>query len=187
MTWKTLQSKKEADFPLFTVFEDVVELPNGSKLNYYRVEKIPVVVILPILSDKIVMVKQYRYPIKSYSLELPAGHMQSSETLEECALRELKEETGYTANNIKKILSYNPSTEYSDQIYHIFIAKDLKEGKTDREEYEIINVELLKTELVIEKIMSGIITDGRTIVAVLTARFMVQSNLRAKAPLGGGL
>ena len=147
MTWKTLLSKKEADFPLFKVFEDVVELPNGLKLDYYWVEKIPVVVILPILSDKIVMVKQYRYPIKSYSLELPAGHMNSSETPEECALRELKEETGYTANNIKGLLSYNPSTEYSDQIYHIFIAKNLKDGKTDREKYEIIDVELLKMEL----------------------------------------
>lgn len=185
MTWKTLQSKKKADFPLFKVFEDVVELPNGLQLNYYRVEKIPVVIVLPIISDKIILVKQYRYPIKSYSLELPAGHMKSGETPEECALRELKEEIGYTANNIKKILSYNPSTEYSDQIYHVFIAKDLKAGKTDREKYEIIDVELLKTESVIEKIMSGIITDGRTIVAVLIARFMGLTS--AKAPPGGGL
>ncbi len=187
MTWKTLQSKKEADFPLFNVFDDLVELPNGLQLHYYRVEKIPVVVVLPILSDKIVMVKQYRYPIKSFSLELPAGHVKSSETPEECALRELKEETGYTANSIKKILSYHPSTEYSDQIYHVFIANDLKAGKTDREKYELIGVELLKAESVIEKIMQGVITDGRTIVAVLIARFMAQTNLKADDTLGGGL
>ena len=172
MSWKTLKSQKKADFPLFKVFEDIVRLPNGLKLDYYWVEKIPVVVVLPIISGKIVMVKQYRYPIKSNSLELPAGHLWPDEDPKECALRELKEETGFIAKKIEKLSSYHPSTEYSNQIYHMFIAKDLKEGKTDRERYEIIDVELLKTESVIEKIMDGTITDGRTITAVLLAKFM---------------
>jgi len=172
MSWKTLTSKKEADFPLFKVFEDVVKLPNGLKLDYYWIEKIPVVVVLPIISGKIVMVKQYRYPIKSDSLELPAGHVWPDEGPKECAIRELKEETGFTAGKIEKILDYHPSTEYSDQVYHIFVADDLKEGETDRERYEIIDVEVLKKESVIEKIMDGTITDGRTITAVLIAKFM---------------
>ena len=172
MEWEIIESNKRADFPLFKVFEDVVKLPNGLKLDYYWVEKIPVVVLLPILSNKIVMVKQYRYPIKSVSLELPAGHVWPNEKPLECAKRELKEETGFTAGKIEKILSYNPSTEYSDQVYHIFIAKDLKKGKISREKYELINVELLDIELVIEKIMNGTITDGRTIITVLLAKFM---------------
>ena len=172
MTWKTLASKKKVDFPLFKVFEDIVELPNGLKLDYYRIEKIPVVTILPIFSDKIVMVKHYRYPIKSYSLELPAGHVKGDETPKECAIRELKEETGFTTNKIEKLLSYNPSTEYSDQIYHIFMAKNLIKGKPEREKYEIMDMELLKTEMVIDKIMDGKITDGRTITAVFIAKFM---------------
>jgi len=172
MSWKILHSQKRADFPLFRVFEDRVELPNGLQLDYYRIEKIHAVAVLPVISDKIVMVKQYRYPIKSYSLELPAGHVKSNETSEECAIRELKEETGFTAGKIEKILSYNPSTEYSDQTYSIFIAKDLKKGKTNREKYEIIDVELLKTECIIEKIMNGTITDGRTITAILLGKLM---------------
>lgn len=162
----------KADFPLFKVFQDLVELPNGLKLDYYRVEKIPVVVVLPVLLDKLVLVKQYRYPIKSISLELPAGHVKSNETSEECVLRELKEETGFTAGKIEKLISYNPSTEYSDQIYRIFIAKDLKKGKTNREKYELIDIELLDVDSVIEKIMDGAITDGRTITAVLLAKLM---------------
>ena len=172
MSWKTLRSQKKADFPLFKVFEDLVELPNGLKLVYYKVEKKPVVVILPFVSDKVIMIKQYRYPIKSDSLELPAGHVWPNEEPKECALRELKEETGFTAGKIEKILSYNPSTEYSDQIYHIFIAEDLKDGKTKREKYEIMGVELLKTESIIEKIMDGTITDGRTITAIFLAKFV---------------
>lgn len=172
MTWKTLASEKKVDFPLFKVFEDLVELPNGLKLDYYRIEKIPVVTILPIFLDKIVMVNHYRYPIKSYSLELPAGHVKGNETPEECAIRELKEETGFTASKIEKLLSYNPSTEYSDQVYHIFMAKDLIEGKPEREKYEIMDIELFKTETVIDKIMDKKITDGRTITAILMAKYM---------------
>ena len=172
MSWDKIESNKVADFPLFKVFEDIVQLPNGLKLDYYRVEKIPVVVVLPIYSGKIVMVKQYRYPIKSDSLELPAGHVWSDETPEECAKRELKEETGFKADRIEKLLEYHPSTEYSDQVYHIFIAKDLKEGKKDQEKYEIIDLEVLTVESVTKRIMKGDITDGRTITAVLLAKFL---------------
>jgi ADP-ribose diphosphatase len=172
MTWKTIQSEIKADFPLFKVFKDLVELPNGLKLDYYRVEKKPVVVILPIISNKIVFVKQYRYPIKSYSLELPAGHIEPNENPKGCAIRELKEETGFTSKKIEKMISYHPSTEYSNQIYHIFIAKNLKKGKTDRERYEIIDVELIKIDTVFKKIFNKTISDGRTITAILLAKVM---------------
>jgi ADP-ribose pyrophosphatase len=136
------------------------------------IEKIPVIVVLPISLGKIVMVKQFRYPIKKVSLELPAGHVWPDETPVKCAKRELKEETGFTAGKIKKIFSYHPSTEYSDQVYHIFIAEELKKGNTNREKYEIIDMQLLDVESVIKKIIKGAITDGRTIVAVLLAKFL---------------
>lgn len=172
MSWTIINSDKKADFPLFKVFEDIVELPNGLKLDYYWVEKIPVVVVLPVLSDKIILVKQYRYPIKSDSLELPAGHIWPEEKPEECAKRELKEETGFTANRIEKLLEYHPSTEYSDQVYYIFIAEELKEGEKNQEKYEIIDLKLLTVESVTKRIMNGDITDGRTITAVLLAKFL---------------
>lgn len=172
MSWDTIESEKKADFPLFKVFEDRVALPNGLELDYYWVDKLPAVAILPIISDKIAMVKQYRYPIKSDSLELPAGHVWPNETPEGCAVRELKEETGFTAEKMEKMLSYHPSTEYSTQVYHIFIAEDLKDGEANREKYEIIDMELLKIDIVIKKIMEGKITDGRTITAVLLARHL---------------
>ena len=172
MSWDTIESEKKADFPLFKVFEDRVALPNGLELDYYWVDKIPAVVVLPIISDKIVMVKQYRYPIKSDSLELPAGHVWPNETPEGCAVRELKEETGFTAEKMEKILSYHPSTEYSTQVYHIFIAENLKDGEANREKYEIIDVELLKTDIAIKKIIDGDITDGRTITTVFLAKYL---------------
>ncbi len=170
MPWNTIKSEKKADFPLFKVYQDRVELPNKLKLDYYWVDKIPAVVVLPIISDKIVMVKQYRYPIKSDSLELPAGHVWPDEDPKECAIRELKEETGFTAGRMEKILEYNPSTEYSTQVYHIFIAEDLKEGETAREKYELIDMVTLSVKSVIDNILNGKITCGRTITAVLLAR-----------------
>lgn len=149
-----------------------MELPNGSKLDYYRIEKTPVVTVLPIFADKIVMVKQYRYPIHAYSLELPAGHVASAESPEECARRELKEETGFAASKIEKLISYNPSTELSDQVYHIVLATDLERGDPEREKYEIMEMELLPLGTVVDKIIAGTIVDGRTIAAVLLAKIM---------------
>ena len=73
---------------------------------------------------------------------------------------------------MNKILCYHPSTEYSDQVYHIFIAEDLKEGEISREKYELLDMELLRIESVIEKIIDGEITDGRTITAVFLAKQM---------------
>ena len=170
MYWKTIKSEKKADFPLFKVYQDLVKLPNDLNLDYYWVDKIPVVIILPVISDKIVMVKQYRYPIRTDSLEVPAGHLWPDEDPKECALRELKEETGFTAGKVEKILKYHPSTEYSTQVYHIFVAEDLKEGETAREKYEFIDMEILSVKSVIDKILNGKITCGRTITAVLLAR-----------------
>lgn len=172
MSWETIKSYKRADFPLFKVYEDLVKLPNGLKLDYYWVDKIPVVVVLPKIDEKIVMVKQYRYPIKKESLELPAGHVWPEEKPDECVKRELKEETGFTAGKIEKVLDYHPSTEYADQVYHIYIAEDLKDGGTNHEKYELIDVKILDKDLVIKKIMDGDITDGRTITTVLLAKFL---------------
>jgi ADP-ribose pyrophosphatase len=172
MLWETLQSEMKADFPLFKVFEDKVKLPNGLTLDYYRVEKTPAVVILPLMKEKIVMVKQYRYPIQTESLELPAGHMKPDEPPVSCARRELKEETGFTSKKIQPVLSYYPSTEYSDQVYHIFIAEELQEGTAEREKYELMDMEILPVHSVIDKIIDGSIKDGRTITAVFLAKFM---------------
>lgn len=61
------------------------------------------------------MVKQYRYPIQAYSLELPAGHMASAESIEEYTKTEVTEETGFSAGKIERLSSYSPSTELSDQ------------------------------------------------------------------------
>ena len=170
MSWSTIKSTKKADFPLFKVFQDIVELPNGLEIDYYKVEKIPVVVVLPLFSDNVVMVKQYRYPIKSESLELPAGHLWPDEDPQECAIRELKEETGFKAGRIEKIFEYHPSNEYSDQVYHLYVAKDLEKGKPQREKYELIDVKIIRLKSVIEKIKNGEITDGRTITTILLAK-----------------
>ena len=152
------------------------EMDNGVKSRYTRKKLDRPDAVTVFLYNKtrdiIILVKQYRYPIKSDSLELPAGHILPDETPENCAKRELKEETGYSAGKIEKIFEYHPSTEYSDQVYHIFIAEDLKEGKTNREKYELIDVELLDFKSVIEKITDGTIKDGRTITAVLLGKSM---------------
>lgn len=163
---KTSQSKEILETPFLKVFKDKIQL-SKKQINYWRIERPSISVILSFFDDKIVMINQYRYAIKQTSLELPAGLIKSNETPEECAKRELKEETGFTAKNIKKVLSYYSSNSISDQQVHICIADGLTKGKPEREEDEIIDVVLLSKQDVIDKILDETITDGRTINAIL--------------------
>lgn len=103
---------------------------------------------------------------------MPARHVASAESPEECARRKLKEETGFAASKIEKLISYNPSTELSDQVYNVVLATDLERGDPEREKYEIMEMELFPLGTVIDQIMTGSIVGGRTIAAVLLAKFM---------------
>ncbi|ENO12013.1 ADP-ribose pyrophosphatase [Thermoplasmatales archaeon SCGC AB-539-C06] len=142
---EVLQSKELLTTPFFKVLKGTVDL-NKSKIDYWRLERPSISVILSFFDGKIVMIKQYRYAIKQTSLELPAGLIKLGETPEECAKRELKEETGFTAKNIKRVLSYYPSNSISNQQVHLCVADNLTEGKSKREEDEIISDVILMSK-----------------------------------------
>jgi ADP-ribose pyrophosphatase len=110
-----------------------------------------VAVIVPFVDkDTLVMIRQYRYPLRKVLLEFPAGHIEDDEDSEKTAIRELLEETGYHAKEIKEVYTYNPSVNISKQIIHVFRAKDLIEGEYkhdsvgDIRKIEIVAVEELK-------------------------------------------
>ena len=125
--WKTRESRRIYKGVRFSLYEDVVQMPAGNELVYPRIEKLPAVTIIALTDDKKVpMVKQFRYPVKKVELELPAGHMEEGESPEECGARELEEETGYRAEKVKLIYTYNPTNEVSDQVFHVIFATGLK-------------------------------------------------------------
>ncbi len=157
----------------FKVIERKYKREDG--LEYIRdcVEPGDAVVILPITEEnEIIFVEQLREVIGKVALELPAGMIDSGEAPKEAALRELKEETGITANNIEFLTSYYSSCGYTNEKLYIYVAKDFSYGKQNFDETEeILNVEKIKVDEALEKIFDEKFCHASTKVAILTYYF----------------
>ncbi len=120
--------------------------------------------------DKVVMVRQYRYACRKAMLELPAGKIESEETDPQASMvRELKEETGYTASEVRYLGCINPSVAYSEEVIHLFLMTGLTKGEPSLDEDEAIEVELMPFEEVYEMAATGQLTDAKTIAGIFLA------------------
>lgn len=131
-------------------------------------------VVVPVKDDgKIILVKQFRYPFQKTLIELPAGKLDKGEDPLVCATRELEEETGYRAKEIKKLGEIYTAPGYCTEILHIYMAKGLTSGNHNREEGEH-GMEILEYSLdELEKMIAeGEIKDAKTI----TGAYFLKSN-----------
>ncbi|MDR0645743.1 MAG: NUDIX hydrolase [Elusimicrobiota bacterium] len=149
---------------------DTVRLPNGKKSVRAYIVHPGASAILPIIADSVVMVEQYRYPVKDVLLEIPAGKIKSGQTPLACAKAELREETGYKARKFQKLISFNPTCAFADEILHIYLAEKLSPGKTNLDEDEFVNTKIIPLKKAYEMIESGKIKDSKTIIALLYYR-----------------
>ena len=147
---------------------DTVRLPDGKTAVREYLDHPGAVAVLPILKNgNIVMVRQYRYPIQTAPLEIPAGKMHSKRDNPLArAKAELKEETGYTGK-INKMLSFWPCCAFSNEELHIYLAKDLKKGKACPDEDEFLRVEEVPFVKALKLAKSGKIKDAKTVIAIL--------------------
>ncbi len=168
---KTLTSEKIFDGNILHVTKDMVSLPNGNEASREVIRHIGAVCIVPVTEDgRVVMERQFRYPINEVITEIPAGKLDSKdEDRQEAAKRELKEETGYTADNWIDMGIYYPAAAYSDERITMYLATGLHKGERHLDEDEFLNVELIPMGQLVNDIMSGKITDGKTQVAILKA------------------
>ncbi|SFL81077.1 NUDIX hydrolase [Pelosinus propionicus] len=167
---KPLASKIVFNGNLLNVFSDQVELPNGKKASREYIKHPGAVAIVPITKEgNIVLVRQYRYPIGKVLLEVPAGKLDKDELPDKCALRELEEETGYVANNLKKMASIYTTPGFTDEIIHLYRAEDLIFSKPSPDEDEFLDVETYTKEEIKEMIADGRINDAKSMLALLLA------------------
>lgn len=165
---KTIDSKKIYNGKVLRLRVDEVVLNNGHKTSREIVEHNGAVAIIPILDgEKMFLVKQFRKAIEQELIELPAGKIEKGEDPKESALRELEEEIGYKAGSIEKIFSIYTSPGFSNEIIHIYVAKNLIKTKTDRDEDELMDVIVLDFEEVKEMINKREIMDAKSIVGIL--------------------
>jgi len=125
-------------------------------------------VIVPVKDDgKIILVKQFRYPIQKTLIELPAGKLEKGEDPLVCATRELEEETGYRSKTIKKLGEIYTAPGYCTEVLYIYSAMQLIPGNHNREEGELgMEIMELSIEEIEKLISSGEITDAKTIVGI---------------------
>ena len=167
MAWKEISSHDVYKNRWIRVTEDIIRNEKGKELAYGVVRKKPFALIIPWDGKNLTLVGQYRYPVESFSWELPQGHFEH-DSIEETARLELKEETGLHAESIRKIAEFNLAPGLTDQICNIFLATKLVEGETEFEESEIdmeIRVKKVTLEEFHSMIVKGEIKDGPTIAA----------------------
>ncbi len=165
---KTLKSERIYEGKIINLRVDTVELPNQKYSKREIVEHGGAVGILAITGEqKIILVKQFRKPVEEAIIEIPAGRVEANESPKECALRELKEETGFTATNIKKILEFYTTPGFSNEIMHIYLAMNPQKGTPQPDEDENIKIIYLDIKDAIHKIIKGKIKDSKTILSIL--------------------
>jgi ADP-ribose pyrophosphatase len=147
----------------------------GKNFDAFKVIEADAVVILPMIGNKVVMERQYRYPIGKYIYELPAGHINKKENTAKAAIRELEEETGYHAGRIIHMFDAYPTPGTNTLKYCFYLASDLTPSKTSMDKDEIISVKLVPFEKTLNMIRQNSIEDCKTAMSLLYyGKFMKQ-------------
>lgn len=145
---------------------DTVLLPDGQHAVREYLEHPGAVAILAVLDDgRILLERQYRYPIAQAVIEIPAGKLNAGEDPLLCAQRELQEETGYTAKHWSKIRRIHPVISYSTEFIDIYLAEGLSPGPARLDEEEFLDVFAAPLEELLNWVEMGKITDVKTIIS----------------------
>jgi ADP-ribose pyrophosphatase len=147
---------------------DEVRLHNGKKVTREYLTHPGAVGVLAFSSPKrIILIKQHRYPVDEFTYEIPAGKLGKGEDPAECVQRELEEEAGYRARNVRKLTSFWPTAAFSDEIIHLFVATNLQKTKVNPDEDEFLEIVEVSPAQMERMIKSGRIRDSKTLIAYL--------------------
>ena len=164
---KTIERKQIYNGRVVQLRVDTVSLPGGTTKKREVVVHPGAAAIVALNDNKeVLLVEQYRKAVESKTLEIPAGTLEAGESPEECARRELIEETGFQASKLEKLVAFFPSPGFSSEIIHVFKASGLKQKHDAEAELAIRFVGL---EEIVEIIRKGEIRDGKTVIGVLMA------------------
>lgn len=153
---------------LLHVKKDEVALPNGkTSVREYIVHPGAVVILAKLPNGKLLFERQFRYPLGRVFLELPAGKIDAGESVLHTAIRELREETGYSATDWQHLGVMHPCIGYSDERIEIFSADGLVcEGEKELDDNEFLEIVELTPAEARAAVFSGEITDAKTITAL---------------------
>jgi len=174
--WKKLSSREVYKNPWIRLREDKVISPNGTNTIYGIVEAHPAVGVVPI-NDKLetYLVGQYRYALNIYSWEIPEGGGDEGEKPSETAIRELKEETGLTANKWTYLNSLYTSNAFTNEVGYIYLAEELTEGESEPDHSEDLTIKKVSFMDAYEMVLDFTIKDSLAVIGIFRAYQYLQN------------
>ena len=168
---KEIQRTVIYDGKIMQVTREEVELENGEHAYREVVYHHGGVCILAIKNHQILLVKQFRYPNRIETLEIPAGKLEANENTKDCAFRELEEETNNRAREMKFIMKVLPSPGYTSEWLYLYEAIDFEEvdDALEGDEDEFIDIVKLDIDEAYQKVLNGEIVDAKTVIAIMYA------------------
>lgn len=154
---------------ILSMYADTISVPNGNTAVWDFIEHQGAAAVVPVLEDgRILLVRQYRNSIDRYTLEIPAGGLNSKdEPTKIAAARELEEETGYASDKLEPLISIVTAIAFCNEVIDVYVARDLVKTQQNLDEDEYIDVEAYTTDEVADMIYSGKIQDSKTVAAVM--------------------
>lgn len=152
---------------------DTVRFPDGSTGELEMVRHPGASAVVPFLdppeenNPRVLLIRQYRYAAQGYVYEIPAGRLDPGENPKTCAARELREETGYSARQLRQLTTFFTTPGFTDEKIHLFAATGLTSGEAAREPDEILDLVPVKLSAALEMIASGRIVDGKTMIGLM--------------------
>jgi ADP-ribose pyrophosphatase len=170
-----IKSKRVYTGRVISLDVDTVRFPDGSTGELEMIRHPGASAVVPFLSDprgeepQVLMIRQYRYAADGYLYEIPAGRLDPGEDPRDCAHRELKEETGCTAEQMEHLISFYTTPGFTDEKIHIFLATGLVAGETKHESDEFLDLEPMLLSRALAMVEAGDISDAKTALGLLYA------------------
>jgi ADP-ribose pyrophosphatase len=163
---KCLSEETIFEGKIIGVHKDTVALPNGERATREFVKHPGAVAVVAIKEEGLLLVRQFRYPLKGDLLEIPAGKLDAGEAPGDCALRELREETGYRGD-LTPLGAYYSSPGFSDEVVHIFWARNLVWDPLGPDADEFLEVEVIPWQEALQMAEKGQFGDAKTALGIL--------------------